>query len=104
MTDEPELTPEYLADWIGLVEDKVWVAERDAAISRWVLTSLLLALGKTGAFDIAGFIQHLRAAAPQHPDYPQAVVEYLDELRFFLGGHKDHEPQPSHGGPLEILQ
>ena len=104
MTDEPELTPEYLADWIGLVEDKVWVAERDAAISRWVLTSLLLALGKTGALDIAGFIQHLRAAAPQHPDYPQAVAEYLDELQFFLGGEQDQGTPPLSGGPSGMVQ
>ncbi|PIV87605.1 MAG: hypothetical protein COW48_10450 [Hydrogenophilales bacterium CG17_big_fil_post_rev_8_21_14_2_50_63_12] len=97
--DEPELTPEYLADWIGQIEDRVWCAERDAAISRFVLGNLVLELGRTGVIDAEGFIRKLLVAAPQHPDQPQAVQEFLEALLCYLPPSGDIGGSGGNGAP-----
>jgi len=97
--DEPELTPEYLADWIGQIEDRVWCAERDAAISRFVLGNLVLELGRTGVIDAEGFIRKLLVAAPQHPDQPQAVQEFLEALLCYLPPPGDIGGSGGNGAP-----
>lgn len=97
--DEPELTPEYLADWIGQVENATWGAAQDAAVSRFVLGNLVLELGKTGLIDGEGFIQKLLAAAPQHPDQPQAVQVFLQELLRVLQQSRAGGGGHGHGAP-----
>ncbi len=72
---------EDLPDWIGKVEDKAWMAARDAAVSRFVLGNLVLELGSVGAIDARRFIQRLLTAVPSHPDQPEAVQEFLEELQ-----------------------
>lgn len=80
--EEPEdNSPEDLEKWLGQVEDKAWMAERDAAVSRFVLGNLVLELGTTGAIDARRFIARLLALAPSHPDQPAAVLEFLAELQ-----------------------
>ncbi len=70
MADESPEEPfkEDLPDWIGQVEDRAWLAARDAAVSRFVLGNLVLELGQRGAIDARQFIARLQAAAPLHPD------------------------------------
>lgn len=94
----PEKSPEEpfeedLQDWIGKVEDKAWLAARDAAVSRFVLGNLVLELGQIGALDARRFIARLQAVAPLHPDRPhqQAIQEFLEELQRCL-------PAPGAGG------
>lgn len=83
MADEALGQPsmDELEEWIGKVEDKVWVAERDAAVSRFVLGNLVLELGRSGVIDAHRFIQKLQVAAPLHPDYPEVVQDFLAELQ-----------------------
>lgn len=97
--EAPDLSPEGLADWIGQVEDKVWCAERDAAVSRFVLGNLVLELGRTGVVDAERFIGTLLAAAPRHPDQPQAVREFLEELQRCLPRPGDTGGDGGHGAP-----
>ena len=95
MADESPEEPceEDLPDWIGKVEDKAWLAARDAAVSRFVLGNLVLDLGRMGLLDARGFIERLRLLVPSHPDVPHrdAMGEFLTELESCL-------PKPG-GGP-----
>ena len=95
MADESPEEPfkEDLPDWIGQVEDRAWLAARDAAVSRFVLGNLVLELGQRGAIDAGRFIARLQAVAPLHPDPPhqQAIEEFLVELQRCL-------PAPDAGG------
>lgn len=96
---EPDFEPEGLADWLGQVEDKVWMAARDAAVSRFVLGNLVLELGRGGVIDAGRFIGNLLAVAPQHPDQPQAVTEFLEELQRCLPEPGDNGGSGAPGGP-----
>ena len=95
MADESPEEPfkEDLPDWIGQVEDRAWLAARDAAVSRFVLGNLVLELGQRGAIDAGRFIARLQAVAPLHPDPPhqQAIQEFLAQLQRCL-------PAPDAGG------
>lgn len=95
----PDLSPEGLADWIGQIEDKVWVAARDAAASRFLLGNLVLELGRTGVIDAGRLIRGLLAEAPQHPDCPQAIQELLEELQRCLPESEDNDGSGEPGVP-----
>lgn len=101
MADESPEEPfeEDLPDWIGKVEDKAWMAARDAAVSRFVLGNLVLELGHMGAIDARRFIQKLLVVAPQHPDQPEAVREFLEELQRCLPPPGDDGEGGEHGAP-----
>ena len=95
MADESPEEPfkEDLPDWVSQVEDRAWLAARDAAVSRFVLGNLVLELGQVGAIDARQFIARLQAVAPLHPDPPhqQAIQEFLVELQRCL-------PEPGASG------
>ena len=58
MADESPEEPfkEDLPDWIGQVEDRAWLAARDAAVSRFVLGNLVLEQGQRCSIDARRFI------------------------------------------------
>ena len=92
-------SPGELADWLGLLEDKVWAAARDAAATRFLLGNLVLALGKAGVIDAARFIENLLVLAPLHPDQPQAAQELLAELQRCLPSPAPNDEGGAPGDP-----
>lgn len=80
----PCITLEELAESVGTIEDKVWIAAQDSAASRFLLGNLVLELGRAGTIDTRKFIDRLLTIAPLHPDQPKAIQEFLEELRRHL--------------------
>ena len=103
MADESPEEPfkEDLPDWIGQVEDRAWLAARDAAVSRFVLGNLVLELGRTGRLiDAHGFIDRLFVWAQQAPDHSQGLQEYLQEIRFLLPAPDESGGRGEPGAPV----
>ena len=87
--DNPSLSG--LSKWLGYLEDKAWAASVNGVASRFLLGNLVLELGRTGLIDARAFIERLLAAAPQSPDHPEEVRQFLEELLL-------HLPAPGEGG------
>jgi len=80
-----------IAKWLGHVEDKTWAASVNAVASRFLLGNLVLTLGHTGVLDARAFIERLLVVAPQSPDHPKEVRQFLEELLL-------HIPSPGENG------
>lgn len=74
------ITFEELEQQVFEIENRLWIADRRADAAYRVLGSLILNLGRPGAFDAHGFLRSQLDAAVQLGGSDAATSQYLSEL------------------------